>query len=98
MIGEQTDKGFNMKDMELLDAPAVVIKPGESVVQAGPQGLGVITNNNKPNEIQLGVYTSYAKDIFVAILSKRGENDVTLYSDTMVDSINLVKQAKEAFE
>ncbi|KKK58109.1 hypothetical protein LCGC14_3047770 [marine sediment metagenome] len=58
---------------------------------------GRIFNGEKPktNDVQVGVYTSYAKDIFVAL---RIEDKNVGEEITMKYAIDLVKQAKEAFE
>jgi hypothetical protein len=42
------------------------------------------------------MYVSYAKDIFCALIEK--ENANKLWDEMMKDAINLVKQAKTAFE
>jgi hypothetical protein len=60
-----------------------VVKPGV------PQETKVV----KANEIQVGVYTSYAKDVFCAVYIT-GANK----TEVMKDCIDLVKQAKKAFE
>lgn len=44
------------------------------------------------------MYTSYAKDIFCALFEIRKKGDITEIEELMRSSINLVKQAKEAFE
>ena len=69
------------------DEKPEVVKIGERNIDiSDPKGREV-----KTNEIQVGVYTSYAKDIFCAMLEKGNKAD-------MDDAIELVKQAKEAFE
>jgi len=60
-------------------------------------GVPQETKVSKPNEIQVGVYTSYAKDIFVA-LHERANLETQAEITNMALAIKLVKQAKEAFE
>jgi len=84
ITGDIKDNYFNMKSMELADEkPEVVKVPKETKVSNGNGSM----------------YASYAKDIFCAIVdpnrfAKEGVN----FNEAMDKAIELVKQAKEAFE
>lgn len=51
------------------------------------------------NKMSTTMYTSYAKDIFVALFERTQVDNIRINAtDNMELAIKLVKQAKEAFE
>ncbi len=70
---------------ENMEKPIEVVKPGEKAAQ-------------KPSNAHTTMYVSYAKDIFCALESKWKSADDSQIRGTMNYAIELVKQAKEAFE
>ncbi len=82
------EKAFDA-DMEgRTTAPIPTVRPGEAAKTAERAPM---------NEIQVGVYTSYAKDIFCALITG-SEVIGRTPEQVMEDAILLVKQAREAFE
>ena len=73
---------------------APVVKPG-TIREELDNAFG--KSKPKNNDIQVGVYTSYAKDIFVAIRTDPLLSVIPV-DEIMNQAIDLVKQAKEAFE
>ena len=86
--GDQTYHNWTL--IEPSDEPAEVERP------YGKENYQVERQATKNNDVQVGVYTSYAKDIFCACISQ--ECPVDEVKNVMQRSIDLVKQAKEAFE
>jgi hypothetical protein len=67
------------------EAPVQIVKPG-------------VTPQSKGNA-HSAMYVSYAKDIFVALINKyETVNAMGISTPIMEEAIDLVKQAKEAFE
>ena len=87
--GEQDGQYWNMKTMVLLDKPVQVVIPGIPGIPGEH-----IKQGSVPNDRTTTMYVSYAKDIFVAICGNTMEES----QEDMENAINLVKQAKEAFE
>ena len=84
ITGEMNGQFFNLKDI-VNDDIVEVVKP----IQIEHTEKKVPTNTG-------AMYTSYAKDIFVAMLDPANKDYVI--KDMMQTAIELVKQAKEAFE
>ena len=76
------------KQQAYADANVPVERPGQTAVP--PAQMPALA---KPKANGTSFYTAYAKDIFVAMYSKE-----VLTNDQMSLAIQLVKQAKEAFE
>ncbi len=72
-----------------VDKKPEVVKPGNPI--SFPNGLP-----NKP-KANGSMYASYAKDIFVVMWPDAREKGINA-SNIMIGAIELVKQAKEAFE
>ena len=84
--GEQNGKYWNMTSMKKIEGVPVI----------KPEQLG------KGNSENVTFYTSYAKDIFIALLEddakRRNENgEAEVESNLMKEAIELVKQARGAF-
>ena len=93
ITGTENDKGyFNMSDMIAADN-VEVYKPGEEIYkQKYVEKVGKANGNGS-------MYAAYAKDIFCAIVGDTGTKwTEDTWKDCMNIAINLVKQAKEAFE
>ena len=98
ITGTENDKGyFNMSDMIAADN-VEVYKPGEEIYkQKYVEKVGKANGNGS-------MYAAYAKDIFVVLSQINADfagKDADLYTpekDQMDIAIDLVKQAKEAFE
>ena len=85
--GDQTYHNWTL--IEPSDAEVEVVKPyGKENYQVEKEAVKVKTNGS--------MYASYAKDIFCACISQ--ECPVDEVKNVMQRSIDLVKQAKEAFE
>ena len=87
ITGTENDKGyFNMSDMIAVDGEVPVVKVNEVKTKYDPK-------------ITSSMYAAYAKDIFCAIVGDTGTKwTEDTWKDCMNIAINLVKQAKEAFE
>ena len=89
MEGETTEKGFNMKSMKLVEGDVVKV---EKVAPKSSNGA----NPYAKDPVGLAV------DIFVASIQDAIVNGVVVNSDNVIElmkqSINLVKQARKAFE
>ena len=70
---------------EDMEKPIEVVKPGEKPTQ-------------KPSNGHQSMYVSYAKDVFVAMLHKMYDDKPIEEGAIMYRAIELVKQAKEAFD
>ncbi len=80
------------------EAEVPVVKPGMSATEYHDREQAK-KDGRVPSRNTASMYTSYAKDIFVAILNNRLDKTKPLNADIEMESaINLVKQAKEAFE
>jgi len=84
----------NKASYERTQNPAPVVKPGE------PKSLnpGVIAPGAVYPKSNTTMYVSYAKDIFCGILEKGNLTEKGDGREAMQLAIELVKQAKEAFE
>ena len=81
-------------ELSAIDKPVEIVKPGEAPVINLPNLYPV------PQEIKLSrnttMYTSYAKDIFIALIGERESSKGPV--GNMDKAIELVNQAKTAFE
>ena len=50
------------------------------------------------DERMQSIYTSYAKDVFIALIEKDKGTQIIIPKDFMMTAIELIKQAKEAFK
>ena len=85
----------NLTSMKKLDEQPESVKPGFSnIVKDYP------VQPNKPKNGNGSMYTAYAKDIFCAMMDKPASKEIgqDMMVECMAKAIELVKQAKEAFE
>ena len=75
------------EELDQPEEPIETVRPGE--VKNSSQGKTMV--NGKPTTT---MYVSYAKDIFVAMNDKEWNSN----KDQMQEAIDVVKQAREAFE
>jgi len=90
------DKTYrNIVSAKLCDATSQNVELPALAV--GPKGeLGTITKTNDKPRMDTSFYTAYAKDVFVALIAD--DKEVKKYDELMMISIDLIKQARKAFE
>ena len=99
-------KAFKQAEDDDDDDNVPVVKPGQpdrSNFQENTYNPNKYSNQAKPivnGNKGTTMYTSYAKDIFVAIITGLRVGDLTdqRFTELMNNSIELVKQAQKAFE
>ncbi len=97
---------FNVPNAENYSKADAIMKLGElfgkpegiQPVNAPVEKPGLAYNSLKKANGNGSMYASYAKDIFCVLAENYKDDDKLTHSDLMHGAIELVKQAKEAFE
>ena len=108
-IEKSLGKPISLYDLEANDKGFINVRPAKKGFSQAPQSqisqpaIAQPTHNSENfKEARMAkdvsIYTSYAKDIFLALLEKEPKSDALDFIAMMKDAISVVKQAKTSFE